>query len=125
MFKSDYDFWLDYHRGTINRELTKKEYSEIRASEFAMHLLIPTKTLLKVCGGYSNMKNIFYESNSVNSPKIRKLANAFCVPKEVMAIKIACVLKQYETAQEHKKMRAIDKRRILKKENNIIYAKFN
>ena len=56
MFKKDYVFWLMYHKGLINRELTDKEYSEIRASDFAMHLLIPTKTLLKRCKGYENLK---------------------------------------------------------------------
>lgn len=122
MFRGDCDFWLAYHRGEIQRDLTEKEFREIRASEFAMHLLIPTKELLKECGGYNNIKNIIILSDV---SRIRELANRFKVPVEVMSIKISYILKEYEKKQERKKLGKQFRRRVLKKENNVIYTKFN
>lgn len=119
MFKGDYNFWLAYHYGKIHRKLTEKEYSEIRASEFAMHLLIPTGALLMECGGAENLANmnIFH-----NYPKIRELANKFKVPEDVMVIKISCILAEMEKEKNKKEN---NRKRVLKRDKNIIYAKFN
>lgn len=81
MQECDYQLWLSYHYGLLKRELTEEEYKEIRASEFAMHFLIPTKQLLKLCGGYKNLPNIDYA-------RISELARLFEVSWEVMQIKI-------------------------------------
>lgn len=120
MFKGDYDFWLDYHSGKINRNLTKEEYSEIRASDFAMHLLIPTEALLKECGGYTKLENIF---ESENYAEMRKLADKFHVPVKAMIIKISYVLEGVEIAKE-KNHKGKIRKRVLKKDNNVIYVKF-
>lgn len=58
MMKSEYEFWKDYRNGKINRELTSDEHKEIRASDFAMHLLIPTDALLQEVGGFDNLVKI-------------------------------------------------------------------
>lgn len=80
-----YKLWLDYHYGLIQRELTDKEYSDIRASEFAMHFLIPDEQLLKECGGYKQLLNI---NLSCEDKSIQQLAKKFEVPMDVMLIKI-------------------------------------
>lgn len=119
MHKGDYSFWIAYHYGKINRKLTEKEYNEIRASDFAMHLLIPTELLLRECGGAENLTQIdIYHDFLI----IRKLANQFKVPEGVMAVKISWVLAKIE---KEKMKKVNNRKRILKKDNNIIYTKFN
>ncbi len=81
MEKSNYQFWLDYHSGLIKRKLSEDEYKEIVANEFAMHFLIPTKQLLKLCGGYKGLY-------SIDGAREKELASLFEVPLEVMKIKI-------------------------------------
>ena len=91
MKESFYSLWIDYHSGNINRALTEREYSEIRACDFSMHLLIPTKALLKMCGGLNKLKQMdIYHNNDV----IRKMALAFRVPEEVMFFKMDYIIKQ-------------------------------
>lgn len=89
MKESDYQLWLYYHYGLLKRELTEEEYKEIRASEFAMHFLIPTKQLLKLCGGYKNLPNIDFV-------RISELAKLFKVSWEVMQIKIHTLMELSE-----------------------------
>lgn len=117
MYKSDYQFWLAYHSGKINRRLTKKEYSEIRASDFAMHLLIPTDKLLEKCGGLDILKGI---DINYNYRIIKNLARVFYVPEEVMAIKINYIKNKKNTDNK-----ITSKEKILKKEGNIIFVNFN
>lgn len=116
MWEKDYKLWKDYHYGRIKRKLSQKEYSEIRANEFAMNLLIPTKLLLVVCGGYHNLESINLNSND---PVVRKLAESFKVPVDVMIVKIHSLI----TEKERKK--SIAKKKILKRQDNIITVKFN
>lgn len=118
MKKDDYNFWLAYHTGKINRKLTEKEYSEIRACEFAMHLLIPTDRLLEMCGGLDNLKNMnIYH----NYPVIKELAKAFDVSEDVMILKIDDLINSEKIEKKNKEY----KKRIMKKEDNIIYVKFD
>lgn len=110
MYRSDYDFFLKYLSGKINRKLTEKEYEEVRASMFAMYLLIPEETIINVCGGIEEVNKINYYDSS----KIQHLANIFQVPYSLMAVRLELLKK------EKNKL----KPRILKKEGNIIYLGF-
>ena len=116
MFKSDYNFWLAWHYGQIDRKLTEKEESEIRASEFAMHFLIPTNALLEKCGGYDNLKN---QNIYHNYPLIRKLANEFHVSEDIMLFKLDYIMKMGKAVEDKTKSK------IYKKEGNIIFIKFD
>lgn len=115
MRKKDYKLWVAYHHGKINRELTEKEYSEIRAFEFAMHLLIPTDKLLEVCGGFDNLK--YYR----NYLMINRLANYFCVPKDVMLFKFDYLIEKGKV----EKNKVDVKKRIKKREKNIVFVNFD
>ena len=118
MKKSNYNLWLAYHYGNINRKLTKKEYCEIRACEFAMHLLIPTEAVLEICGGLDSLKNMnIYH----NYPVIKKLAQKFCVPEDVMLFKLDYLIKEKNLEESKNNV----KTRILKKEGKIIFVDFD
>ena len=110
MKQSDYKLWLDYRYGEIDRALTEKEYHEILASDFAMHLLVPTDALLEKCGGIENLKNMkIWE----NFKLIMKWAKEFCVSEDVVIIKIICLqrredfLKQVEEKKKNKQRERI------------------
>lgn len=118
MHKRDFNFWIRYHEGKIKRKLTKEEYSEIRASDFAMYLLIPEKALLNVCGGKENFAKI---DTYYNYSLIKELANYFEVPAEVMLIRVSSMLKKIEL-ENLKKER--NRTRVLQKKNNVFYVKF-
>ncbi len=89
MNRNSFQLWVDYSLGKIQRKLTKKEQSEIDASTFAMHLLIPTNSLLRLCNGLQNM-----EALSNCDFVIEALAEKFWVPKEVMFIKMKGLLQE-------------------------------
>lgn len=95
-----YQLWLNYHYGLIQRELTKEEYSEIRACEFAMHFLIPDEYLLKECGGYNKLSNI---TLSCEDKFVKNLAERFKVPIDVMLIKIADLIKRNQESKKETK----------------------
>lgn len=124
MFKADYkfdfDYLLDYYSGKVNKDTNTKEYMEIRAFAFAMHLLIPTQALLMECGGYDNLRDIY---DSEDYSKIKQLANKFEVPEKVMVVKICSIVNDEIKKEKSKKEQK--QRRVLKKENGIIYPKFN
>lgn len=118
MQKRDYNLWIDYHHGEINRKLSEDEYSEIAACDFAMRLLIPTDTLLKMCGGWNNLENM----DIIHSPKmIKRLSDIFLVPEEVMLLKLDYLMKQKKKDEN----RISVKKRILKREGNVIFTDFN
>lgn len=78
MKKSNYDFWLRYHCGLWIGPLTKNAQKEIRASEFAMHLLIPTQYFEQ------NIKN----TNIVHWDTVKKLANELQVSAEMILLSL-------------------------------------
>ena len=117
MFKCDYNLWVDYHSGKINRDLTEDEKKEIRASDFAMHLLVPEKTLLNTCGGIEGIKKIYSESLSGNPYPLKRVANLFAVEPIVVLFKMEAVINCYKERKF--------KKRVLKKEKNVIYVNFN
>lgn len=89
MTKEDYELWINYHMNPKSN-YTKEEMSEIRASEFAMDLLIPTDKLLELCGGIKIIK----EMNDVEIIRlIKHLKDVFDVDEEVLYIKINKVIK--------------------------------
>lgn len=125
MWKSNYQLWLDYHAGKLNgKKLSDKELSEIRASEFAMHLLCPTEAILEAVGGYSRLHKImkdFFRRDFM----IVQLADRFQVQPEVMIIKVRDILSKGDP-DKHSDNNKQDKKtnkKILKKEGNIIYLK--
>ena len=83
MKKIDIDLWVEYHNNK-KRIYTKKEMSEIRACEFAMHLLVPTKNLLTMVD-IEEFKN---DSITGQMLTIQKLAETFNVPYVVVSIKL-------------------------------------
>lgn len=83
MTKIDIDLWVNYH---LNRKkyYTEKEMSEIEASEFAMHLLIPTKKLLQMV----DLNEYYKDSVTGKMITIQKLASIFKVPTIAVSIKL-------------------------------------
>lgn len=95
MFEKDYMFWIDYHAGKINRELTEREKSEIIASEFAMNLLLPDEALLQLCGGYENL-----ESVNASYAQIKSIAKQLSVPETVVYIKTSDLIRRYNESMQ-------------------------
>lgn len=118
MHKRDYQLWIDYHSGDIHRELTRNEYSEIAACDFAMHLLIPTDSLLEICGGWENLEKMnFYHDHTI----VERLSDIFLVPEEVVFFKLDYLIKmKRKEKQDHS-----PQKRILKKEGNIVFVQFD
>ncbi len=110
MMRSDYQLWLEYHCGSIQRKLTERELKEIRAFDFALHLLVPQNVLLDKLGGYENLKNMHIYHNY---PLIKKLAKEFNVNEELILVQLDNIFKKNDTKQK-----------VLKKEDNIVYVKF-
>lgn len=83
MKKIDVDLWVEYHR---NRKsyYSEKEKSEIRACEFAMHLLIPTKNLLQMV----DLEDFYKDSLTGKMLTIQKIAEVFDVPEVAVSIKL-------------------------------------
>lgn len=114
MMHNSYNLWCKWQIGLLTDEqLSKEELQEIEACEFAMHLLIPTESLLNVVGGYDKLQQIDLDYNDVY---INYLSDLFKVPRETVVFKTRYLLKQMKNRQPNSK--------ILKKEGNIIFGKF-
>lgn len=119
MTKGDYYFWLAYHYGGVGRPLTKNELKEVRASDFAMELLVPTDVVLKKCGGLDNLKKLdIYHDSSLT----RRLAQEFEVPEEVVRCKLYSLIYDKEKENETRKPDAMKK--IKKVNGNVISVNF-
>ncbi len=119
MYKKDYNLWVRYHKGQINRELTEEEYKDIKASDFAMHFLVPTKALIQECGGLSAIENADFFNDYY---KVFYLANIFCVPIEVIQIKLEYILKEIEKAKERKQNAKLVRKIQLKKKEIAMFG---
>ena len=104
--------WYDYHMGRIQRELTEEEKKEIRACDFAMHLLISTNYFVEFMKEYLLSQNDdFYEFihylNHGHSFDVEEsiaiLAEEFRVDKMVMRIKLLYLEHSIEANLEKKK----------------------
>ena len=91
MRKIDVNLWINYHKYP-HRHYSAAQMREIRASEFAMHLLVPT-------GAFNNRINIeevkrlsFMEKYQL----ILRESEFFGVPSEVISIKIDELIKESE-----------------------------
>ncbi len=85
MMKGSYQLWLDYHK-CPKKHYTDTEIKELQASEFAMHLLVPTDILTRL---YGEKLEKFNELNTYQkSIAVKELAKLFCVDEEVVYIKI-------------------------------------
>lgn len=91
MTKGSYKLWCDYHLGRINRELTSEEVDEIEASEFAMHLLVPTSAVETISKNNGGLANLIKDVDTIES-----YAKLFNVEKEVFYFKIKYLLNEYE-----------------------------
>ena len=101
MYKKDFELWLDYHKNPGNREYTEEEMKEIRASDFAMDLLVPTDSFLEYCGGIEKLKRSDIITLNIT---INKAAEYFKVPTEVIAVKVKELQKE---EQEKKKTKGV------------------
>lgn len=131
MTRKTYEMWLNYHKGLINlKDLSIEDKKEIRASEFAMDLLVPTPVITDLCIKHvGSLKNAQY-----NQSFIRILSDYFEVEKEVIMCKIDSLVNlkkdRYDKIEiNHKKdpffkSKVLTKKRIIKKEDNIIHVKF-
>ena len=108
MYKKDYNLWVRYHKGQINRELTEEEYKDIKASDFAMHFLVPTKALIQECGGLSAIENADFFNDYY---KVFYLADIFCVP-----------IKEIEKAKERKQNAKLVRKIQLKKKEIAMFG---
>ena len=83
MKQMEYKLWCDYHLGRVDRPFTPDEEREIRANEFAMHLLVPTdavKSLALKHGGLEALISSMY--------RIEAFAELFDVAPEVFYFKV-------------------------------------
>ena len=97
MRKIDVNLWINYHTHP-KAHYSEAELREIRASEFAMHLLVPTNTFLKRIDLDKVRNYSFLEKYQL----VTKEAEYFGVPPEVISIKLE------ELLEQDKKEEAID-----------------
>ncbi len=108
---TDYKLWVYYHSGAINRELTLEEQREIDAYDLAMHLLIPTKSLLRFLDSLDNFPLVYWGETEF-------LATVFKVPLEVMEIRLKDLKKNKKIYKDNG-----ERRKVLKK-GNAIFLEF-
>ena len=89
MTKDDYQLWENYHLGLIKRELSEEEQKEIDASEFAMHLLVPTEAISQIAEYFGGLEIVLHSSTLV-----QMLANKFVVPTNIIIFKIDYLIKE-------------------------------
>lgn len=109
-------FWYEYKTGIIKRNLTKEEEQEIRANDFAMHLLLPTESFKRVL---KKLKLDGYNNEQI----VIKLSENFRVPPIVVLVK----LNEFENKPKIIQNKIINfeeaKKRIKRKNQNIINNK--
>lgn len=103
MKKIDVDLWVNYHQNR-KKYYTEKELSEIRACEFAMHLLIPTKSLLQMV----DLKEYYKDSVTGKMLTIQKLADTFNVPTIAVSIKLDELVERNIILPKNKIMELVD-----------------
>ena len=81
MAKIDFRLWEAYKLGKLNRVLTSEEQIEIENCDFAMNLLIPTKSCKKL---YDELIREGWTKNQI----INIISSAFRVPVVVATVKI-------------------------------------
>ena len=119
--------WYKYHLGYINRKLTAEECNGIRACEYVMYHCIPEKALLEKCGGVVNLVNLLsIDDHEAIHRLARALANEFSVDEKMMFIRLQELYKTYLEQQKpkqdkHEKL----KKRIFRKEGNVLFVKFD
>lgn len=111
MWKKDLDLWKKYHLGLINRELTNSEIKEIKASDFAMHLLVPTNAISQFCDENGGVEQVI-----LSDDMIKALANHFKVDEYVIYFKLQYLYKQ-KSRENHIKLK-------IKKDGNILHITF-
>ncbi len=112
MIKDRYfKFWYDYHNGRINRKLTEEESSRIVIYDDWMNQLVPTDELLRIVGDLDNLMHT----------NIKKLAKKFGVLDGIISCKINYLIEEHNNETKKDQI----KKKILKKEGNIITVNFN
>ena len=112
MTKEDYSLWVNYHLGNVKlSELNKREIKEIQASEFAMHLLVPTKSILKMIGGEG-----YLLSAASDEEVLEKLSEHFRVDRHVVLFKLQTLIRK-------NKIKEVSKRKVKSVNGNLIKIK--
>lgn len=107
MWKKNKQLWKAYHSGVIDRELTEEEKNEIRACDFAMHLLINSASLYSEIkfNGLENMTKLYNLKKTdefLYYHIVLGLARQFQTEVDVMEMKIQ-YLAEKEQRKESKK----------------------
>ena len=112
MRKIDVNLWINYHTHPKSH-YSEEELREIRASEFAMHLLVPTKAFLKRVDLDKVREYTFLEKYQLVTDE----ATYFGVPPEVISVKLE------ELLEQDKKEEAIDEPKSLGKIKSLFKRK--
>lgn len=91
MRKIDVNLWINYHKYP-HRHYSEAQMREIRASEFAMHLLVPTSAF----NNRINIEEVKRLSFMEKYQLILRESEFFGVPPEVISIKIDELIKESE-----------------------------
>mgnify|MGYP007069971878 CR=1 FL=1 len=118
MKKNPYKLLVSYTKGLIDvNELTDKEKQDLNADIFALNLLVPKDRLIKECTNfYEDIDDVQY-----NDPYVDYLACKF----QVEPILIRCQIESILYGDMREKQKEENKKKILKRENNVLYVDFN
>lgn len=103
MKKIDVELWVEYHNNRRSH-YTKRELSEIRACEFAMHLLVPTNYLLRMI----DIEDFYNDSLTNQMTAIDELSKTFGVPHVVITVKLDELIKKMLEIPKEKILELID-----------------
>lgn len=87
MTNVSYKLWCDWHLGRVTRELSKGEAEEIMASDFAMHLLVPTSAVKKMAQKYGGLQELVSSMD-----KVEMFSDIFGVAPEVFYFKVKSMI---------------------------------
>lgn len=108
MAKINIRLWRDYKLGKLNRNLTEEEQIEIEDCDFAMNLLLPTKSFVNL---YKQLQNEGWSELQV----FNILCMTFRVPADVVLVKLHEINNKEEVIDE---IREVDDKTV--KKTNII-----
>ena len=118
MKKNPYKLLVNYTKGLIDvNELTDKEKKDLTADLFALNLLVPKEMLISEC------KKFFVDNDDVqyNNPYIDYLASKF----QVDSILIRCQIDSILYGDIREKQKEKNKKKVLRREDNVLYVDFN
>ena len=105
----EYNFWIDYYKGNIKRELTKEEREIIYNYNFVLHLMISDEDIINLCGSYERMLLINEMPIVIKEIILENLASKINQPKEIVELKIRHLI--YVSKNEDKIPKSITKKK--------------